>query len=246
MSASTDINEILQAAADGHYYHEVDGEGKFKGRVVIGGAEQRWKTQPDYIYVPDYRICGRQEAVEAVAQKMKIKKLDFIGADDVKSDEYKDELAAYKAFKEDEKASKPTIDDEKFDAFVAGLSHFKIHKEEAKQTRYGAKEPALRYEHIPTGKVLDVSNRRENGTGSVLVDTASLSKNRIRGPLSIKIVSSNLDNYSDELHAIGKWSEEEIDAALEKWQSNKEAHDRSTKKSVVLGAGIKPVTIRKK
>lgn len=245
MSASTDINAILQTAADGHYYHEVDSNGKFKGRAVIGGAEQRWKTQPDYVYVPDYRICGKLEAVEAVAQKMKIKKLDFIGVDDIKSAEYLDELAAYREFKKKEKESKPVVDDEKFDAFVAGLSHFKINKEEAKPTRYGAKEPALRYEHLGAGKVLDVSNRRENGTGSVVVEAASMSKNRIRGPLSIKVVSSNLDTYADELHSIGKWSEDEIDAALEKWQSNKEAHDRSTKKAVVLGAGIKPVTVRK-
>ena len=243
------ISSLLQKAADEQFYWEVDGseERITKKHAVIGGALKKWKKNPKYAYVPDYRLSGDIDDVEDALRAMGVdpKNVRIYTADDYEEDDFVEEFEEYKQHLKDNK-SDSMMNDEDFFVHLAGFSHMRIHKPNANtQTRFTYTKPKERYESIPAGKVLDVSKRHGKGEGSSVMEKKKVLKTHFQGLSSIKIVSANEDNYYDELVAIGLWTDEQIDAAVAAWRKNRDAHVASTKKTVALGAGIRPVVARR-
>ena len=249
MSSEISIQDLIQEASDKHFYYDVSSDkGMFSKKVVIGGAEFRWKTHAGYVYAPEFRISGNSADVKKVLSETFgwTKPYKTYKEGDQKTDGFKNELKEYEDYRDGE-AEKNKMSDERYDEISRGFAHISKWKEEKTtvKKRFTAKDPKARYESLEKGKVLNVSKRQENGTGCFIQDAPDKTKestSAIVGVPGIRIVSDSAKNLRDEMAAIGLWEEDEIEDAVQKWKKLHNAALSKSKKTVgLVGGKINPV-----
>lgn len=249
-SKTETVDSLLSQAAAEHFYWDVKNDEKiFHNRMVISGAEARWKKFPDYVYVPEYRVSGTAADVEWFMDQIDVDDYFMYNSDDLDNEDFKREVEAYKEHQDAQKEA-DAIGDETYQTILDNLHSLHFHNPKKESSGNNYKNPRGRYDSIDSEHVLDVSHRdnvgdkdgEKVGKGSAIVLRAdpNLPNNHVQGPATIRIVSNNAVSYEAELRAIGKWTDAEIKAALAKWQINFDAAQTRKKKALVLTAGIRP------
>lgn len=211
-------DEMVNKASNDHYYIKV---GPKKGTLVLTGAARRWKTYPQDIYVPAYRIVGN---VDDVAEALRISGIkdeeirrslnEAYTADNyntTKKQQFEEELELYKqwkktaAAKKDKNESKYTLDD--LDRIIDALTEARPAKRTQKKRGSANKKTsesnlkkrfleALEKLGTENAVYLDVSNMKDgykNVKGVKVLPGPNSKKVYVEG---IPIISSNPQNYA--------------------------------------------------
>lgn len=240
MSEDT-LNAKIVNANNGFYYILLKGDEVTSQKRYISGAFGIWKKDDSYVMAPSYRLCGLREDIENAFEQIEAPSTNRVLYSAKMSTKTKArfdaELEEYEQHMEDSKQDR-YLSDEQYDEILSGIGSFKFYKKEAEH-RSTFKNPVGRYNELKEGEYLDVSNRREDGSGSL--KKTDIPPSRSLGSTKIRIISNNVETYRAELEAIGLWTPSQINGAVSALKKNLESKTSNRKTKTKLTTGVKSV-----
>lgn len=219
---------MAQSAANGCYYIKVGEKG---GQLQITGASNRWKKNPQDVYISSLRIAGPPDAVRSTLENNGYapSQIDeffstaytssnfcLTGAEGGLKEQFDEECDSYSSYKKDNKTKDTDDKDTKvkleYLAFlVDNLPNTETAKASRKTTTDGSKKGGARgakvplsdrISSLPAGKVLDVSNMKEGGAGVKTIDAPGAGSKKIYVD-PIPVVSSSYERYCEAMTMLG-------------------------------------------
>ena len=206
-----------QKAADRHKYVKAEGGGE----LLLSGAQKRW-ADPQHagdVYVPKLRLVGTPAQVITLLRGYGIQDAQIQGWIDeaytaqnyqtVFRDRFLQEIAVYEQYKKAKELTKKgpvvTLADVTtiFEAIKGGVTIGKPTTVKTPTGRGGRSETLLqRLTKLEAGKVIDVSNMKDNGTGAKTIKKPGGASKK-RGVEGLNIVSSDFNNYKRAVEMLG-------------------------------------------
>lgn len=218
-----------QLAKDKHYYIKVGTPSV--SHLSLTGCQGRWKKEPNFIYLPTFRLAGSNEAVRAVLKQNAYSEADINNA--IKhaysatnqGGDFQKEMEACQAFRSTKpKVAKNPVTAESLKLLLKGelkLVPRNTITQPSRVTTNSKVEPiASQLANLAEDKYLDVSKMKANGSNITKRPLAVLNKRTKRVAIdSVRIISSNEENLVAALRLLGK-TDAEVEADCQNWREN--------------------------
>jgi hypothetical protein len=163
--------------------------------VNISDAVKLWTVEPSILFQTGYRIAGTPEDIEALLSTVETPEtIQEVIETSITSENYTKEFSSY--YQEELEAY------EELYALTCKSKKSKPASVTPVRSRGRTIEPLdKKLEKLPADKVLDVSNLKENGSGTGAISLGVRSKKY--GTSNLRMVSNNLDSYLLAIEMLG-------------------------------------------